>query len=137
MIANLPGLYRRLGVGLVTKAGCVSLAIGIVGWAVAREPWHLFLATVLGGGGWVTMGAAAVNAIISPWFVQKRPAALASAYNGASVGGAIFSPLWVAAIGLVGFPAAALTIGFVTVVTVWILADSYYSKDSRADGVDR
>ncbi|EGH19353.1 major facilitator superfamily protein 42, partial [Pseudomonas savastanoi pv. glycinea str. race 4] len=35
----------------------------------------------------VTMGAAAVNATISPWFVSKRPGALAMAYNGASIGG--------------------------------------------------
>ena len=35
-------------------------------------------------------------------------AALATAYNGASIGGVIFAPLWVAAIGAVGFPVAAL-----------------------------
>ena len=45
------------------------------------------------------MGAAAINAIVSPWFVRTRPAALSMAYNGASIGGVIFSPLWVAAIG--------------------------------------
>ena len=35
----------------------------------------------------------------------RRPAALAMAYNGGSVGGIIFSPLWVAAIAALGFPA--------------------------------
>jgi MFS family permease len=135
VIANLPGLYRRLGVALVTKAGCLSLALGVLGWAVAREPWQLFLATLLSGGGWVTMGAAAVNAIISPWFDRNRPAALASAYNGSSVGGVIFSPLWVTAIGVLGFPGAALVIGLLMVVAVWALADVYFSKTPEQLGL--
>jgi hypothetical protein len=44
------------------------------------------------------------------------------AYNGASIGGIIFSPLWVAAIGLVGFPLAAAAIGLVVVLTMYGLA---------------
>jgi len=128
VITNLPRLYKRFGVARITKAGSLALAVGIVGWAIAREPWQLFLATLLSGGGWVTMGAAAVNAIISPWFVRTRPAALASAYNGASIGGVVFSPLWVAAIGFLGFPVAAVVIGLTMVVTIWILADVYYAK---------
>jgi hypothetical protein len=95
VVANQPALYRRFGLPAVTKAGAVALALGIVGWAVADAPWQLFAATVFSGIGWVAMGAAAVNAIVSPWFVRARPAALASAYNGASIGGVIFSPvLW-------------------------------------------
>src|SRR5262245_1108748 len=35
VVANLSGLYRRYGVATVTKFGCVSLALGILGWAVA------------------------------------------------------------------------------------------------------
>jgi hypothetical protein len=128
VIANLPKLYKRFGVATVTKAGSIAPATGVVGWAVARQPWQLFLATLLSGGGWVTMGAAGVNAIISPWFIRTRPAALASAYNGSSVGGVVFSPLWVAAIGLLGFPGAAIAIGLVMVVTIWVLTDLFYSK---------
>jgi MFS family permease len=119
VIAGLPRLYRRFGLQRVTRIGSVSLAIGLVGWAVATAPWHLFAATVLTGCGWVTMGAAAVNAILSPWFVEDRPKALSTAYNGASVGGIIFSPLWAILIGTTGFPAAALMIGGVSVLVVW------------------
>jgi hypothetical protein len=135
VIANLPKLYLRFGVAAVTKCGSVALAAGIFGWAIARQPWQLFLATLMSGGGWVTMGAAAVNAIISPWFARTRPAALASAYNGSSIGGVIFSPLWVAAIGLLGFPGAALAIGLVMVVTIWALADLYYAKTPEQMGL--
>ena len=116
VVANLPALYRRFGVAPVTKAGAVSLALGVCGWASATQPWQLFAATVLSGAGWVAMGAAAVNAIVAPWFVRTRPAALATAYNGASIGGIVFSPLWVAAIGWLGFRPAAALVGLVTVV---------------------
>ena len=58
-------------------------AAGVIGWAAAQAPWQLFAATLLSGAGWGAMGAAAVNAIVSPWFVRTRPAALAMAYNGA------------------------------------------------------
>jgi len=128
VIANLPKLYHRFGVPTVTKAGAISLALGITGWAVALEPWHLFVGTLLSGAGWVTMGAAAVNAVVSPWFVRIRPAALASAYNGSSIGGVVFSPLWVAAIGFLGFPLAAAVIGLVMVVIIWVLADVFFAK---------
>jgi hypothetical protein len=128
VVANLPNLYRRFGISAVTKMGCIALATGTIGWAIARQPWQLFLATLLSGAGWATMGAAAVNAIIAPWFVNARPAALASAYNGASIGGVVFSPLWVAAIGLLGFADAAIVIGLIMVATIWVLAGIYYSK---------
>jgi Major Facilitator Superfamily len=128
VIANLPALYRRFGLPAVTKAGVVALALGVAGWALADLPWLLFGAALLSGAGWVTMGAAAINAIIAPWFVRLRPRALAMAYNGASIGGVVFSPLWVAAIGLVGFPGAALAIGAVMIIGVWLLADHLFAR---------
>ena len=134
VVANLPALYRRFGLPTITKAGVVLLAVGVLGWAVAREPWQLLLATLFSGAGWVAMGAAAVNAIVAPWFVAKRPAALAMAYNGASIGGVVFSPLWVAAIGWQGFATAALAIGAVMIVTIWLLADFVFSRKPDSTG---
>jgi len=128
VVANLPRLYRRYGLPAVTKMGAGLLALGVLGWALADEPWQLLLATLPSGAGWAAMGAAAVNAIIAPWFVAKRPAALASAYNGASIGGAIFSPLWVAAIAWLGFPAAALAVGGVMAIAIWLLSDLIFSR---------
>jgi len=128
VVANLPALYRRFGLPTVTKAGAVLLCVGVIGWAVAREPWQLMLATLPSGAGWVAMGAAAVNAIVAPWFVQKRPAALSMAYNGASIGGVVFSPLWVAAIAWLDFPLAAAVIGVTMLLAVWLLSDLVFSR---------
>jgi hypothetical protein len=134
VVANLPALYRRFGLPTVTKSGALLLAVGVVGWATAREPWQLLLATLPSGAGWVAMGAAAVNAIIAPWFATKRPAALAMAYNGASIGGVLFSPLWVAAIAWLDFPIAATVIGGIMLVTVWLLADLVFSRTPESTG---
>ena len=73
----LPASHRRFGAAKVTKAGALCLAAGVFGWATATAPWQLLVASVLSGTGWGAMSAAAVNAIVSPWFVRSRPAALA------------------------------------------------------------
>lgn len=127
-VANLPRLYGLAGTPAVTITGAILLAIGVVGWSVANQPWQLFAAALLSGTGWVAMGAAAVNAIIAPWFVRARPAALSMAYNGASVGGVIFSPLWVMLIASSGFAQATVIVGISMVITVSALSVVAFSK---------
>ena len=58
------------------------------------------------------------------------------AYNGASVGGVVFSPLWVGAISILGFPAAAAAIGAVTILTMWLLADLLFSWNPEQMGLE-
>lgn len=132
---NLPRLHACFGSATVTKAGVLCMATGLLGWALAAEPWQLFAAAVFSGVGWGTMSAAALNAFVSPWFVRSRPAALGMAYNGGSVGGIVFSPLWVAAIGLLGFPITALAVGAVMAVTIWVLTDLVLSKTPESLGL--
>jgi hypothetical protein len=134
-VANLPALHRRFGVAATTKAGALALAVGVVGWAVAAAPWQLVPALALSGAGWAATSAAAVNAIVSPWFVRHRPAALAMAYNGASVGGIVFCPLWVAAIDGLGFPIAAAAVGTVMALTVWVLAGRLFTRTPQQLGL--
>ncbi|MEQ8710818.1 MAG: MFS transporter [Rhodospirillales bacterium] len=122
IVANLPRLYRRFNLPVITTGGAVLLATGLLGWALAASPWHLVLAALATGAGWVTMGAAAINAIIAPWYNRRRPRALSTAYNGASIGGVILSPLWVLLIDRYGFPAAASTIGVTAIVIVSLMS---------------
>lgn len=56
VVANLPRLYRLAGVPVITVTGAVLLAVGVVGWSVADQPWYLFAAALLSGTGWVAMG---------------------------------------------------------------------------------
>src|SRR5215510_3511265 len=135
VVANLPILYRRYGLPSVTKLGVLALALGVLGWASVTAPWQLFAATLLSGAGWAATGGAAVNAIVSPWFVRDRPAALSMAYNGASIGGVIFPPLWVAANSALGFHVAAAAIGLTAGVVVWVLADRVIARTPQQMGL--
>ncbi|HTZ78126.1 MAG TPA: MFS transporter, partial [Stellaceae bacterium] len=135
VVANLPALHRRFGLAATTKLGGIALALGVLGWALAQAPWQLFAATILSGAGWAMTGGAAINAMVSPWFRRRRPAALSMAYNGASVGGVVFSPLWVAAIAALGFPLAAALVGLVAIVVLWLLADRYFARTPESMGL--
>jgi len=134
-VVALPGLHARFGVPAVTIVGTAALALGVLGWALAPQPWQLFAATVASGFGWAATGGAAINAMVSPWFARRRPSALAMAYNGASFGGIIFSPLWVTAIAALGFARAAALLGAVMVLTVGLLARRYFSRTPAAMGL--
>lgn len=133
--ANLPRLHRRLGTARATKIAALCLAGGLVGWAVSAAPWQFFAASLLTGAGWGATSAAAINGIVSPWFVRMRPAALGMAYNGASIGGVVFSPLWVFAIAALGFARAAAAVAVVVAVTTWILADRLFALTPRDLGL--
>lgn len=122
VVVNLPALYKRYGLPWITVSGAATLAVGVYGWSIANQPWQLFIAAALSGFGWVTMGAAAVNATISPWFVSKRPGALAMAYNGASIGGVVFSSGWVYLIDRFGFSLAAVVVGVLSTGVIALLA---------------
>ncbi len=134
VVANLPGLYGRFGLPAITRCGALVLALGLAGWAAAREPWQLFAATLFSGAGWVAMGAAAINAVVSPWFARLRPKALSTAYNGASIGGVVFSPLLVFLIGRLGFESATVIVGLLCLGTVWWLTASVFGKSPSSLG---
>jgi hypothetical protein len=133
--AKLPALHARFGAARSTQGGALLLAFGVVGWSLATEPWQLFPVSLISGAGWAATSSAALNAIIAPWFVRARPTALGMAYNGASVGGIIFSPLWVAATQVLGFPLAASAIAVATVITIWIISAAWFSRSPAEMGL--
>lgn len=126
--ANVPALHRRFGATSITRTCAITMGFGLILWATAREPWQMFAAALLSGCGWGGMSAAALNAIVSPWFVRKRPAALGMAYNGGSIGGVVFSPLWVAAIAALGFATAAMAIAAAMLTILWLLSGRYFAR---------
>ena len=135
IVANLAALHRRFGVAGVTRAGAVLTAAGLLGWAFAPGPAWLFLAAPIGGAGWAMTSGAALNAMVSPWFARRRPAALSMAFNGASLGGVLFSPLWVAAIGRFGFHATALAIATTVLAVLWVLSGRYFRQTPATMGL--
>jgi MFS family permease len=134
-VTQLPRLHRRFGIAAVMRAGVVLSALGLLGWGMAAAPWQLFAATLLSGAGWSMTGAAALNLMLAPWFIRRRAAAIATAFNGASVGGVVFSPLWVALIGGFGFAAATAMVGATMVVAVWWLAGRFLGQSPAGMGL--
>lgn len=133
--ANLPAAHHRLGAARTTVGGAAALAAGLAGWAAAWAPWQLFGAAFLSGVGWGALGASALNAFVTPWFDRGRPAALGFAYNGASVGGIVLPPLWVAAIGSLGLLPAAGIIGGVALLAVHGLVKYVLRRDPARMGL--
>jgi len=111
LVTRLPEAHRRFGVARVTQAGVALSVLGMLAWANVRESWQLFPAALLSGAGWAATSGAAINAMVAPWFEKDRPKALSLAFNGASIGGLVFTPLWAVLIAQFGFPMAAAILG--------------------------
>ncbi|MDB5489562.1 MAG: hypothetical protein JWQ58_3277 [Reyranella sp.] len=122
LIAGLPEAYRQFGVGRVTIAGAILASAGAIAWANVRETWQLIPALMLSGAGWAATSGAALNAMVAPWFEGDRPKAISMAFNGASVGGILFAPLWMALIATLGLPWAASVLAMAMIVVVCPLA---------------
>ncbi len=134
-VAGLAALHRRFGLPAVTRAAALATALGFLGWALADQPWQLFAAAPLTAFGWAGTGGAAINAMVAPWFIRRRPAALSMAYNGASIGGVVFSPLWVLLIAWLGYAPAVLAVSLAMVPLLWWLAGRYFAAGPAALGL--
>ncbi|WP_334507023.1 MFS transporter [Bradyrhizobium sp. AZCC 1693] len=135
VIACLPEIHRRVGIAKTTFLGAVLTAAGLILWSNSREPWQLFAAAIPSGAGWAMTSGAALNAIVARWFDRDRPIAIALAFNGASVGGVLFVPLWVYLIRSIGFPSAALLVGGCMVATVAYLCVRFLVKSPEDVGL--
>ena len=135
LIAYLPEIHRRFGIAGTTLRGAFLMAIGLVGWSGAWEPWQLFLAAVPSAAGWATTSGAALNAIVARWFERDRPKAMSLAFNGASVGGVLFVPLWVFLIDRLGFQTAALSVSIVAVGIIGWLSAKYFKLSPTSLGL--
>lgn len=122
LVARFPAIEARLGILRVVLLGAALTAIGLLGWAGATRPWHIFLAAIFSGAGWALTSGASINAMLTPWFDGRRPKALALAFNGASMGGVVFAPLWALLITQWGFPLAGAVIAATTFAVMAALA---------------
>jgi MFS family permease len=125
IVARMPAVHRRFGLVVATRAGGVLAGLGVLLWATVPTPWLLFPAALVSGAGWALTSGAAINAMVAPWFDRKRPAAISMAFNGASVGGVLFAPLWATLIAHLGFPLSAAAVGLAMAAALWWIAGSF------------
>src|SRR5260221_2915773 len=131
----LSDIHRRIGLAWTTRLGALGLGAGAVAWALADAPAHLFGAALITGAGWGMSSGAAVAAMVTPWFKRRLPLAFSIAYNGASLVGLIFTPLWLLLIETTSFPIAASAIGAAIVVVLWPLAGRYFGPTPASLGL--
>jgi MFS family permease len=132
-VAYLPEAHARWGLAQVTQAGFFCTAIGAMLWGNATAAWQLFPIAAASGAGSAATTGAAINAIVAPWFDRERPKALSQAFNGASLGGLIFTPLWAVAIGELGFGNTSVLMGVATMVVLLPVSVRYlrHGRPSR------
>lgn len=132
---RLPALHRRFGAVAVTRVGGIALGLGAIAWAWAPSPAWLFGAALISCVGWSLNSSAAINAFVSPWFDRRRPAAIALAFNGASVGGVVMVPLWAGLIAALGFGYAAIILGAATALILWPVAGRWFRPTPATMGL--
>ncbi len=116
----------RFGARRFVLSGVAALAVAITLLALAREPWHVYVAYLIMSFGWLGLGLVTIPTLISQWFTRKRGLAISLALNGASFGGIVVAPLLVLLIGVTGFTTAMLIAAVVMVailipvVSLWV-----------------
>ncbi len=135
LMAYLDDAHRRFGLVATTRAGVVALAAGVLAWGLAAAPWQLFAAAALTAAGWAATSTAGISAMLLPWFRRRRGAALSLAFNGASFGGVLFIPLWVALSARLGLAGAAAAVAAASLAVLWPLAGRYLRPTPASLGV--
>ncbi len=119
-------LVARLGLKRLALLGLTGFAASMVLLACATELWQLYAAFILMSLGWIGMGTVVIATIVSSWFVQRRGLAISLAFNGASCGGVVVTPLLVLLVERAGFSAAVLIstaimlVILIPVIVIWI-----------------
>ena len=114
----LPRLRARFGAERVVTAGGVATALAMAMYALAREPWLAFAASVLAGIGWIgVLAVINVSAQLSlPDWVRARGLAIfVTTFTGALAAGSI---IWGQLAGAIGVPGALLAAAAGLAVTV-------------------
>lgn len=92
LLWGLDKAHRRLGLAETLCCGLVASCVGIIAWANATVPLQAYAAAVVTGLGWAFTGSASIAAFIGD---RDQPWSLATALNGATVGGFMFTPAFV------------------------------------------
>lgn len=88
----------RRGPKPIILLGAFNMAAGLIGIGFATSIWQAWLAFAVMGIGWASLSAAAMAAMIAPWFDRHQGRAVSLAAMGASMGGIVGVPVLLFAI---------------------------------------
>jgi len=122
LVMQVGDTIEKRGARVVVLTGVGLMGLGVLGFTVVQQPWHLYLVFLVMIPGWVAMGGGAINTIIAQWFDHRRGLAASLALNGASCGGLLFAPAFAWAIDRFGFTMACYGAVAFVLATLWPLA---------------
>ena len=122
----------RWGARAVACYGAYATAIGVAGVGLSAEPWHLFLAYALLATAYPPIGNLGISAALAPLFDKRYGEALSYTLTGASAGGAVVTPVYIALVQAVGFAWAS---GILAATTLLVLTPLLRWAPSRPQRV--
>ena len=111
-------VYTRLGPRVVVALGGLALAAGVAALGSVTRPWQLYPVCLVMSLGWGALSGAAINIILAPWWQRRRGLAVSIAFNGATLGGVVVTPVLILLIGAIGFTRAAATAAVVALAAL-------------------
>ncbi|MEK9904844.1 MAG: MFS transporter [Rhodospirillales bacterium] len=123
----------RLGPRTVAYYGAAATAFGLVAITFVNDPWQLFLAYAILATAYPPIGNLGISAALAPIFEKHYATALSLALTGASLGGAIVTPLYIFLTSVLGFEMtswilAAITFISLTAISRWTPTPPLTSK---------
>jgi hypothetical protein len=134
LLWGLDRLHQRLGLAETLCLGLIASSVGIVAWANAAMPLQASAAAFCTGLGWTCTGSASIAAFIG---TRAQPWSLATALNGATVGGFISSPALVFLINSWGLSRASLAFALLILITSVPLLLPLFGKLAAPTGTGR
>lgn len=122
----------RHGPKPIVVLGAFAMAAGVLGIGLAQSIVQAWLAFAVMGIGWASLSAAAVAAMIAPWFEKHQGRAVSIAAIGASVGGVVGVPVLLFAIAQLGL-AATTAIAAVAILAVLLPIAVFVMKRAPAE----
>src|SRR5438093_8494351 len=129
------GVYERFGPRAVVAVGSLAMAVGLAALGLVTRPWQLYPVFLVMALGWGSMSGAAINIILAPWWERRRGLAVSIAFNGATLGGVIVTPMLIPLIAALGFPRALVTAGFGSFAVVVAVAVLVIRRGPEALGL--
>lgn len=106
LLPLVPRAIHRFGPAPVLGIGGCAMAAGAMLMAASSQPWHMFAASLVLGGGWACTSSTAIATTLALWFDRQRGLAISLAFNGASISGFTVAPALVWLLPRHGLPAA-------------------------------
>ncbi|MDQ8727300.1 MFS transporter [Bradyrhizobium sp. LHD-71] len=110
-------IIGRFGPKPIVVLGAISMAAGLLGIGLSQRLVEAYAAFAVMGIGWASLSAAAIAAMLAPWFEKYQGRAVSLASLGASIGGITGVPVLLFSIAQIGLTSTTI-VAAVTIVGI-------------------